>query len=406
MANFAYNAQAADGHHISGTVAAPNREAALSTLRSQGVKPIVVTEAKVNTGSRFSFGGKKVKLRDLVVFTRELSTMISAGVPLPRGLETLSDQAENKYFKEVITGVNHDVEAGSALADALNKYPNVFNEVYVNMVRAGEAGGILEEILKRLATQVEKESSMRKKIHSAMAYPMVILVVTVIAFFGVMLFVLPKIGKIIKDLGGPNAHLPIYSQMMLNASGFMQKYFIVIIVVGAAATFAFQRYISTEKGKYNWHAFQLRLPIFGKIIAKIAIARFARTFASLMTAGVSVLDSLEVTGKAVGNKVIQKELVEIAEAVRNGQPLGKQLLAADYFPPIVGQMMTVGEETGKIGEILIKVADFYDEEVDAVIDSLASIIEPLMIVVLGALVGLIAASVMGPIASLSKNVSG
>jgi type IV pilus assembly protein PilC len=168
----------------------------------------------------------------------------------------------------------------------------------------------------------------------------------------------------------------------------------------------FRRYIKTEKGKYNWHLFVLKLPIFGKIIAKIAVARFARTFASLMTAGVSVLDALEVTGKAVGNKVIQKEIEKIAEAVKNGQPLGKQLLAADYFPPIVGQMMTVGEETGKIGEILIKVADFYDEEVDTVIDSLASIIEPLMIVVLGSLVGLIAASVMGPIASLSKNVNG
>jgi type IV pilus assembly protein PilC len=332
--------------------------------------------------------------------------MISAGVPLPRGLNTLADQSENKYFQEVINSVNHDVEAGSTLADSLAKFPNVFNDVYINMVRAGEAGGILDDILKRLATQVEKESSMRKKIHSAMAYPTVILVVTIIAFFGIMLFVLPKIGKIIKDLGGPNATLPVYSQMMLNASGFMQKNFILIIVIAVGGSVLFRRYIKTEKGKYNWHLFVLKLPIFGKIIAKIAVARFARTFASLMTAGVSVLDALEVTGKAVGNKVIQKEIEKIAEAVKNGQPLGKQLLAADYFPPIVGQMMTVGEETGKIGEILIKVADFYDEEVDTVIDSLASIIEPLMIVVLGSLVGLIAASVMGPIASLSKNVNG
>jgi type IV pilus assembly protein PilC len=274
------------------------------------------------------------------------------------------------------------------------------------MVGAGEAGGILDDILKRLATQVEKEASMRKKIHSAMAYPVVILAVTVIAFFGVMLFVLPKIGKIINDLGGPDAKLPIYSQIMLDSSAFMQKNFILIAIVMIGGSIAFRRYIKTEKGKYNWHAFLLRMPVFGKIIAKIALARFARTFASLMTSGVSVLDALEVTGKAVGNKVIQKELVTVAEAVRNGQPLGKQLLAAAYFPPIVGQMMTVGEETGKIGEILIKVADFYDEEVDAVIDGLASIIEPLMIVVLGGLVGLIAASVMGPIASLSKNIGG
>ena len=406
MPNFSYSAKATDGHPISGILAAPNRDAALATLRAQGAKPIIVKEAKTGAGSKMSFGGKKVKLRDLVIFTRELSTMISAGVSLPRGLQTLADQSENKYFKEVISTINHDVEAGTSLAESLAKYPNVFNEVYVNMVSAGEAGGILDEILKRLATQVEKEASMKKKIHSAMAYPMVILAVTVIAFFGIMLFVLPKIGKIIKDLGGPNAHLPIYSQMMLNASGFMQHNIIPILIVVFGGSYAFRHYIKTEKGKYNWHKFLLNMPVFGNIVAKIAIARFARTFASLMTAGVTVLDSLEVTGKAVGNKVIQKELTTVAEAVRNGQPLGKQLLAAAYFPPIVGQMMSVGEETGKIGEILIKVADFYDEEVDAVIDGLASIIEPIMIVVLGGLVGLIAASVMGPIASLSKNIGG
>lgn len=406
MAEFAYNVIAKDGRHLTGTLNAANRDEALKALRAQGNRPVTIKEAASKSKKFSLLGGKKVKIHDLVVFTRELSTMISAGVPLPRGLGTLADQAENKYFKSVIVGVNHDVESGISLAEALAKYPNVFNDVYINMVRAGEAGGILDDILKRLATQVEKEASMRKKIRSAMAYPVVILAVTIIAFFGIMLFVLPKIGKIIKDLGGPNAQLPIYSQMMLNTSSFIQKNIIFILILGIGGGWAFKRYIKTDKGRYNWHLFLLRMPIFGKIIAKIAIARFARTFASLMTAGVSVLDSLEVTGKAVGNRVIQKELEEIAAKVRNGQPLGKQLIAATFFPPIVGQMMTVGEETGKIGEILIKVADFYDEEVDAVIDGLASIIEPLMIIVLGGLVGLIAASVMGPIASLSKNVGG
>lgn len=406
MPNFSYSATSSEGHPLSGTLSAPNRAAALETLKSQGAKPIVVKEVKGKSGTKMKFGGKKVKLHDLVVFTRELSTMISAGVPLPRGLATLADQAENKYFKEVISNVNHEVEAGTSLADSLGKYPNVFNEVYVNMVKAGEAGGILDDILKRLATQVEKESTMRKKIRSAMAYPVVIMTITVLAFFGVMIFVLPKIGKIITDLGGADAKLPFYSQIMLDMSGFMQKNAVFIIVISVVGAVAFRRYIKTENGKYKWHSLLLRLPIIGKIIAKIAIARFARTFASLMTAGVSVLDALEVTGKAVGNKVIQRELVKVSEAVRNGQPLGKQLAAASYFPPIVGQMMTVGEETGKIGEIIIKVADFYDEEVDTVIDSLASIIEPLMIVVLGGLVGIIAASVMGPIASLSQNIGG
>lgn len=406
MPNFSYNATSSDGHPITGTLSAPNRAAVLETLHAQGAKPLVVKEVKGKNGSKFSLGKKKVKLHDLVIFTRELSTMISAGVSLPRGLATLGDQAESKYFKEVIASVNHDVESGTSLAESLEKYPNVFNEVYVNMVRAGEAGGILDEILKRLATQVEKEATMRKKIRSAMAYPVVIMSITVLAFFGIMIFVLPKIGKIITDLGGPDAKLPFYSQIMLDMSAIMQKNAILILVLTVGGSIAFRRYIKTENGKYKWHGLLLRLPIIGKIVAKIAIARFARTFASLMTAGVTVLDSLEVTGKAVGNKVIQKELVKVAEAVRNGQPLGKQLMAASYFPPIVGQMMSVGEETGKIGEIIIKVADFYDEEVDTLIDGLASIIEPIMIVVLGGLVGIIAASVMGPIASLSQNIGG
>lgn len=405
MPQFNYVTITADGRQATGVITASSREEAVMSLRKQNIKPLQVREAKTKKKG-FGFLKGKVKSKDLVVFTRELSTMVSAGVPLPRALDTLKEQTENKYFKEVIKGINHDVESGAPLADSLGKYPNVFSDVYVNMVRAGEAGGILDEILKRLATQVEKDASIRKKIKSAMAYPVVILVVTVIAFFGIMILILPKIGKIIKDLGGPDAELPIYTQVMLGISSFLQKNFIFFLVVTIIAIWAFRRYIHTEKGKYRWHSFLLRLPIFGKIISKIVVARFSRTFASLMGSGVSVLQSLDVTGKAVGNKVIQKELEEIAIQVKNGQPLGKQLMQAQFFPPIVGQMMAVGEETGKIDQILVKVADFYEEEVETVIDGLASIIEPIMIVVLGAVVGVIAASVMGPIASLSKNIGG
>jgi type IV pilus assembly protein PilC len=403
MADFAYSAINDKGQHISGVITAGTREAAVTELRDQGSKPLSIKEAKAK-GKGLSLGKGKVKLKDLVIFTRELSTMISAGVPLPRGLDTLENQVDNKYFKTVVASVKKDVESGQPMADAMAKFPNVFSDVYVNMVRAGEAGGILDEILKRLATQVEKDASMRKKIHSAMAYPMVILTVTIIAFFGIMLFIMPKISKILTDLGGPNAKLPVYSQAMLNISGFMQHNIVFIVIITVASIIAFQRYIKTEKGKYRWHGLLLRMPIVGNIVSKIAIARFSRTFSSLMSSGVSVLEALEVTGKAVGNKVIQKELSDIAVQVKNGQPLGKQLLAAPFFPPIVGQMMSVGEETGKIDQVLVKVADFYEEEVDVVIDGLASIIEPVMIIVLGSVVGLIAASVMGPIASLSKNI--
>ena len=351
-------------------------------------------------------GKGKVKKRDLVIFTRELSTMVSAGVPLPRSLGTLADQAENKYFKEVVSGINREIEAGTPLADAMAKYPHVFSEVYINMVGAGEAGGILDEILKRLATQVEKDESIRKKIRAAMAYPIVILSITIIAFFGIMIFILPKINKIIKDLAGPNAQLPVYTRVLMSISSFMQHNFIFILILLVGGIWGFRHYINTEKGKYKWHGFLLRMPIIGPVVAKIVVARFSRTFASLMGSGVSILESLEVTGKAVGNRVIQKELVDIAANVKNGQPLGRQLMEAKFFPPIVGQMMAVGEETGKIDQILVKVADFYEEEVDTVIDSLASIIEPIMIIIMGAIVGVIAASVMGPIANLSKQIGG
>ncbi len=225
------------------------------------------------------------------------------------------------------------------------------------------------------------------------------------AFFGIMIFVIPKLGKIIKDLGGPDAKLPIYTQVMLNISDFMQKNAILLLFVFGVSFFLIRRYIRTPAGKFKLHALLLRLPVLNVIITKVAIARFARTFASLMSAGVSVLDALEVTGGAIGNKVIEAELKLAAKEVRNGKQLSEPLAASPYFPPIVSQMLAIGEETGQTDTILLKVADFYEEEVDAVIDGLSSLIEPAMIIVLGAMVGLIAASVMGPIASLSQNVS-
>jgi type IV pilus assembly protein PilC len=426
MTDFAYTAVNSKGQTIKGNLTASTREAALADLRNQGAKPLNIEEAKVKKAGGFGLSKGKVKLKDLVIFTRELSTMISAGVPLVRCLDTLENQMENKYFKEVLGDIKHEVEGGAPLADSMGKHPDVFNEVYVNMVKAGEAGGILDDILKRLATQVEKDSTIRKKIHSAMAYPLVILSITIIAFFGIMLFIIPKIGKIFADLGGPNAKLPVYTRAMLGISNFLVGHSIMsaipllkaVPIIGKlpnviffiAITFIgmiyFRRYIKTDKGKYRWHMFLLKLPILGNILTKVAVARFSRTFSSLMGAGVSVLDALEVTGKAVGNKVIQKQLTDISAEVRNGQPLGKMLTGNKFFPPIVGQMMSVGEETGKIDVVLVKVADFYEEEVDAVIDGLTSIIEPIMIIVLGSFVGLIAASVMGPIASLSKNIGG
>lgn len=414
---FTYKARTKDGKTISGTSEASNKEALVEALAKQGARPILIHEGgpadKKAAVKRGGFFKPKVKSRDLVVFTRQLSTMISAGVPLPRALVTMGEQAENKYFKTVVAAIGRDIESGISLGDAFSKHPDVFSDVYISMIRAGEAGGILDEILKRLAMQVEKDASIRKKIKGAMTYPTVILTLTVFAFFGLMVFVIPKIGKILTDLGGPDVKLPVYTQALLDSTNFMlgstipgvPNLFFMIVAAGVGVFFLL-KYIRTPKGKYQFHSLLLRIPVLKTIIVKVAISRFSRTFASLASAGVAVLDALAVTGGAIGNKVIQEELAEAAKQVQNGKPLSIAIAGGKHFPPIVPQMLAVGEETGQIDTILVKVADFYDEEVDTVIDSLSSIIEPMMIVVLGSIVGLIAASVMGPIASLSKNVGG
>jgi type IV pilus assembly protein PilC len=401
---FIYTATNKDGKTLNGIAEAVDRSALVSMLTKQGLRPVVVKLESSKGGKKGR--AKKVKLKELVIFTRQLSTMISAGVPLTRALSTMQSQTESKYFQNVVGAVTKDIEGGMALGDAFAKYPNVFSEVYINMVKAGETGGILDEILKRLASQVEQDASMRKKIKSAMMYPIVIFSITIIAFFGIMIFVIPKIGKILTDLGGPDAKLPVYTQAMLNISSFMQHNALFVGAVTFAVIYVLRRYIKTPKGKYNFHRLLLRVPVLKNIIIKIAIARFARTFASLMSAGVSVLDALEVTGGAIGNKVIEAELKEAAKAVKNGKQLSEPLSQSKNFPQIVSQMLAVGEETGQIDTILVKVADFYEEEVETVIDGLSALIEPLMIVVLGSIVGVIAASVMGPIASLSKNIGG
>lgn len=420
----AYKAISNDGHIVTGTVQAASRDELIASLRKQNLRPLTIaaTRGKAN---KLSLGSKKkVKLQDLVVFTRQLSTMISAGVPIVRSLAALQNDSESEYLREALHSVTKDVEAGHSLADAFAKYPKIFNDVYVNMVRAGEAGGILDDILKRLALQVELDASIRKKIKSAMMYPIVILSVTVVAFFGIMLFVIPKLAAILADLGGPDAKLPVYTQALLDVSSFCVSPSIVTHIPGVAAiplinklpnlVFAaallaigciyLLRYIKTPAGKYKFHALMLRTPIIKTVILKIAIARFSRTFASLMGSGVSVLDALSVTGGAIGNKVIEAELKAAALEVRAGKPLSEPISQSPHFPPIVAQMLLVGEETGQIDIVLIKIADFYEEEVSVLIDGLAAVIEPVMIIVLGSAVGLIAASVMGPIANLSKAV--
>jgi type IV pilus assembly protein PilC len=409
MAKFIYIATNSQNKSITGTLEASDKAAIISMLGKQGLRPISVKEA-AGVKSKFSFGdflgGGKVKSDDLVMFTRQLSAMVGAGVPLLRALVSLQQHTESEALKKVLGTVIGDVQAGAPLGDALAKYPNTFSDVYVNMVRAGEAAGILDEILKRLAMQQEKNATIRKKVKSAMAYPTVLIVITIIAFFGLMIFVIPQIGKILTDLGGPDAQLPVLTQGMLAISGFMTSYWYIVFPAIIGGVILVLRYIKTPKGKAVFHHFVLKVPGIKTIIMKVAVARFARTFSALMGAGVAVLEALDVTAHAVGNVVYEKALTDAAKEVKNGATLSSVIEKNPLFPAIVAQMLSVGEETGQTDTVLVKVADFYEEEVDVAIDGLSAIIEPVMIVIMGSMVGLIAASVMGPIASLSQNIKG
>lgn len=406
MATFRYEAQNSQGERSVGTLDTTDRSAVIKSLTDKGLKPLSIKESKAKSSGSLPgfFGSNKVKSDAIVIFTRELSAMVGAGVPLLRALNSLHDHAESPTLKKVLVSVIKDVEGGAPLADAIAKYPNTFSDVYVNMVRAGEAAGILDDILKRLAFQQEKNATIRKKIKSAMTYPMVLVGITILAFFGLMLFVIPQIGKVLTDLGGEDAQLPALTQMMLGISQAFINLWYIIFPLLVAGVFLFLRWLRTPTGKGMLHSFVLHVPGLKTIIMKVAIARFSRTFSALIGAGVPVLEALDVTARAVGNVVYEKALTDAAKAVENGDTLSSVIEQNKLFPAIVPQMLSVGEETGQTDTILVKVADFYEEEVDVAIDGLSSIIEPVMIVFMGGMVGVIAASVMMPIASLSQNI--
>lgn len=405
MATYSYTATNSAGAVVKGNVEASDRSSAIQLLREQRLKPVSLTEA-ASRKAGFSLGGKRVKSDSIVIFTRELSAMVGAGVPLLRALNSLREHTESPPLKKILDEVIREVEGGAALGDALDKYPDTFSSVYVNMVRAGEAAGILDEILKRLAMQQEKNATMRKKIKSAMTYPMVLVGITILAFFGLMLFVIPQIGKIIQDLGGPDAELPLLTQVMLGISAFIINFWFIVFPAIGIGIFLLLRYIKTTRGRRIFHTIVLRLPGVKSIIMKVAVARFSRTFSALIGAGVAVLEALDVTAHAVGNVLYEEALLEASTQVKNGVPLSSIIEKNPLFPSIVSQMLSVGEETGQTDTVLVKVADFYEEEVDVAIDGLSSIIEPVMIVFMGSMVGVIAASVMMPIANLSTNIQG
>lgn len=407
MTRFSYIAADKQNNVIKGKTDLADRASVIEALTKQNLQPISIHQLKdVNPAFDLDhlFEPTKVKSDHLVLFTRELSAMVGAGVPLLRSLSSIQKHSEDKVLQRILMLIIKDVEGGMMLADALAKHPEVFNDIYVNMVRAGEAAGILDGILDRLASQQEKSAAIRKRIKGAMAYPVVLMVIMVLAFFGLMLFVVPQIGTIIKDLSGGTGKLPGITLFMLGLSGFITSYWYILFPAIGLGVFGFIQYIHTKKGKRWWHTVLVKAPIISPVIRKIAISRFSRTFSALMGAGVAVLESLDITARSVGNVMFEEALKNAAIEVKNGKSLSSVLEKNELFPAIVSEMLSVGEETGQTDTVLVKVADFYEQEVDASIDGLSSIIEPLMIVLMGGMVGLIAASVMLPISQLSQNI--
>lgn len=410
MTKFTYRAIDSSKSVHTGTLDTTDKTSAINELTNKGLRPLSVLEVGARKKGDIPLPSflqrKNMKSDQLVIFTRQLSAMISAGVPLLRALSSLESHSKDTVEKTIIGSLHKDVQSGQSIGDALSKHPETFSDVYINMVRAGESAGILDDILKRLALQQEKSSSMKKKIKSAMTYPMVLVVITLGAFFGLMIFVIPQIGEIIKDLGGPDAKLPLLTEVMLSISAAIISFWYIVLPLIVAGVFMLVRYIRTPTGKRQFHSLILKVPAISTIVQKVAVARFARTFSALMGAGVAVLESLEVTAHALGNKIYEQVLLDAIQEVKNGSALSAVIERSELFPPIVSQMLSVGEETGQTDTVLVKVADFYEEEVDTAIDGVSAIIEPIMIVFMGGMVGVIAASVMMPIAGLSSQIKG
>lgn len=405
MAQFNYTARTKSDTMQQGTLTAGDRAAALASLNQQGLTPVLVKEVKAAKGlniALFKKGGK-VKLKDKVIFSRQLATMVNAGVPIVQALTILHEQAsDSKRLQEALKAATKHVEGGGTLADALAAHPDIFSSVYINMVRAGETGGILDEVLERLATQQEKDAEIVGKVKGAMIYPAVIATVTIIAFFFIMTVIVPKLSVIFESLGGK---LPIYTRILLATSNFMTHFWYILVGITVALVVSFWRFHATPRGKKTIDQILVKAPTIGPIIIKVNVARFARTFGSLLSSGIAVTDALNSTKSALNNVVFQEALAKVAQQVRNGKSISEPLRDSHLFPLIVSQMAMVGEETGKLDEILIKIAEFYEREVDAVISGISSIIEPLIIIVLGAMIGLIAVSVFGPLASLNNTVT-
>jgi type IV pilus assembly protein PilC len=381
MARFSYVGVTTGGKQVKGEIQAANKNEVVSLLRKKKVRPVSIKASSMDLSIPFM---DNVKLQDISRFTRQFSAMTSAGLPLVQCLDILGGQTENKKLAGAIKQVSTDIQGGSTLADALHKHPAIFNSLYSNMVSAGEASGSLDTVLSRLADYLEKSDALRRKIKGAMTYPVIVLCVAVVATAAMLTFVVPTFAQMFTDVGG---QLPLPTRIVMNISTFLQTFFpfIIIMIIGIVVGLTY--YYKTEDGKLRIDTIKLKLPVFGDLERKSSISRFSQTLSTLLTSGVTILEALSITAKTAGNKVLEKGIIRTLERITGGLTIAEPLKETGVFPPMVIHMIAVGEKTGDLAEMLKKVSEFYQEEVDAAVEALTSIIEPIMIITMGIVIG-------------------
>jgi type IV pilus assembly protein PilC len=394
MATFAFKAVDLSGIPQSGEIAGADKQSVTSELKGRGLKVMALEERKSGLQMELRLGPKRVKASELTVMSRQLATMISSGMTLLRAFYVLEEQVENQLLRETIAAVREDIEAGLNFSDALERHPKVYSPLYVAMVRAGEAGGVLEDSLERISDQLEKDDSLRRQVKSAMAYPVVVFSFAMLVLIGMIAFIVPVFVGVFKDFGG---ELPLITRFTVSLSNVVTGQWYILLAVAIGGFIGFRKWKSSAWGRPQWDQFRLRIPFsIGKTVQKIALARWSRTFSALYGAGVPIMQAIEVTGQTAGNTVVDKAMAAVIESVKSGGSIAAPLKDAPIFPPMVAQMLAIGEETGNLDTMLSKVADFYEDEVAAAIKALTSILEPVMIVLVGGIVGFIVVAMYMP----------
>ena len=397
---YAYKVRDRGGKLLEGTIDAESTTLVANKLRQMGYVPINIEKHSAGMKTEINlFGGKKPKLKEISIFSRQFATMINSGLSLLRSLYILEEQTENKVFAKTIAEIRQDVEKGASLSQALSRHPKVFSRLYVSMVKAGETGGVLDSVLLRLSSTIEKQVELRGKIKAAMTYPVAVLGLVMLIVIAMLLFVVPTFDGLYDSLGGT---LPLPTRILLGVSTVFKKFFPLVILAGVGASFAFKRWIGTPKGRAIFDSFKLKVPIFGKLTQMTAIARFSTTLAALLRSGVPVLESLEIVADTVSNHVFAVAVRDVQQAVKGGESLAKPLAKHKAFPAMVVQMMAVGEETGALDEMLDKIGQFYEQEVEATVDALTSLLEPILICVLGGAVGGMVVALYMPMFNIIK----